>query len=197
MAVSTEQLKISLVGFPVLQSTTQDVMTVLGPMFFGGVNVVDIEASKVIKATANALTAKGFHDFELALPFSFLMNRSSMFIPVITLTVGGAVSCKAFLSALPAFTIVGPAMGEITFFTAILSSAVSDAIGMHGKCLSAIGADNCHGWCSHGMNLSKYLELFNTRYFDIACERIAREYAQLKLFPTQIKTEAVQLDLIK
>ncbi len=34
------------------------------------------------------------------------------------------------------------------------------------------------------------------RYFDIACERIRREYDQLKLFPPEEKREAVQLDLI-
>jgi site-specific DNA-methyltransferase (adenine-specific) len=33
------------------------------------------------------------------------------------------------------------------------------------------------------------------KYFDIACERIAREYAQLKLFPTEEKRPAVQFDL--
>ena len=33
------------------------------------------------------------------------------------------------------------------------------------------------------------------RYFDIACERIAREYAQLKLFPPEEKRESVQLEL--
>jgi site-specific DNA-methyltransferase (adenine-specific) len=33
------------------------------------------------------------------------------------------------------------------------------------------------------------------RYFDIACERIAREYAQLKLFPPEEKRETVQLTL--
>lgn len=34
------------------------------------------------------------------------------------------------------------------------------------------------------------------RYFDIACERISREYDQLKLFPPEEKRETVQLDLI-
>ncbi len=34
------------------------------------------------------------------------------------------------------------------------------------------------------------------RYFDIACERIAREYKQLKLFPPEEKCEAVQLELL-
>jgi site-specific DNA-methyltransferase (adenine-specific)/modification methylase len=33
------------------------------------------------------------------------------------------------------------------------------------------------------------------RYFDIACERIRREYAQLKLFPQEEKRETVQLEL--
>jgi site-specific DNA-methyltransferase (adenine-specific)/modification methylase len=33
------------------------------------------------------------------------------------------------------------------------------------------------------------------RYFDIACERIAREYAQLKLFPPEPKGSPVQLEL--
>jgi len=33
------------------------------------------------------------------------------------------------------------------------------------------------------------------KYFDIACERIAREYAQLKLFPPVEKRETVQLEL--
>ena len=33
------------------------------------------------------------------------------------------------------------------------------------------------------------------RYFDIACKRIAREYAQLKLFPPENKRETVQLKL--
>lgn len=32
-------------------------------------------------------------------------------------------------------------------------------------------------------------------YFDIACKRIEREYAQLKLFPPEEKSEAVQLEL--
>jgi len=33
------------------------------------------------------------------------------------------------------------------------------------------------------------------KYFDIACKRIAREYAQLKLFPPENKRETVQLKL--
>jgi len=33
------------------------------------------------------------------------------------------------------------------------------------------------------------------KYFDIACERVRREYEQLKLFPPEPKREAVQLDL--
>jgi site-specific DNA-methyltransferase (adenine-specific)/modification methylase len=33
------------------------------------------------------------------------------------------------------------------------------------------------------------------KYFDIACERISREYAQLKLFPPEEKRQTVQLEL--
>lgn len=34
------------------------------------------------------------------------------------------------------------------------------------------------------------------KYFDIACKRIEREYAQLKLFPATVeKRESVQLNL--
>ena len=33
------------------------------------------------------------------------------------------------------------------------------------------------------------------KYFDIACKRIEREYAQLKLFPPEEKREAVQEEL--
>jgi DNA modification methylase len=33
------------------------------------------------------------------------------------------------------------------------------------------------------------------KYFDISCERIRREYEQLKLFPPEEKRKTVQLEL--
>ena len=196
MAIRTQQFKIPLVGVPVFEAAAHDIVSVGGTVFQGGIDVMNIEHPVVIIPAGPTCPSKLSDNLSFPLPLPALLCLFVIGMIVVgPLAVWRAIAGGTSLSALAAFTVMGPAMGEVACLTAILPSAVSDAIRMHWHRLSAVRTLDGNRLGSHDLSISQYIGARHSRYFDIACKRIEEAYRQPRLFDDKGIDPSTQLTM--
>lgn len=184
MTISAQQPQVPLVCFPIFESPRPSILPIFGPYLLGRINVVNVERSVIRKSALNTLAAKFLNYFEFSFPVArVLVNRVTVFVPVILNAINRTKSIFAIGSAMLAFSVFAPSRRKITGLIAKFSSAIFDAIGMGLKNGFATGAFNVN-FCafSHAFDYITVYRRAEPKYFDIACERIENAQRQQKLF---------------
>ena len=126
MTISAQQLQVPGVSRPILESSRPCVAATLRPDFLGGIDMVNVKGTVIIKSALNALTAKLLNQFKFALPVAgALMDAVSVLVPVVAQTAGRAKAVGTFLTARFAFTSLAPTVGQVASLPAILRAFVT------------------------------------------------------------------------
>ena len=161
MTIGAQQLQVSGVSRPILETASPCVTAPFRANFGLGVDVVYIESAVIFKSALNTFAAKLLNQFKFALPVArALMDAVSVLVPVVAQTAGRAKAVLTFLAARFAFASLAPTVGQIASLSAILRAL------MPTHRLAAMFAS------IHGFIIPKYL----------ACERITNAQRQTKLF---------------
>ena len=144
--------------------------------------MMDIETPEIIIAAHGALPAERNHYFHFSSPLSVFMNWAAIYIPILSLTFGSAKSCLTRLPTSLTKTIIRPPMGNVALHTTIFTCSIFDSILVRKKLFSTMLTNYFNSCFFHNLSISKYTEIVNNKYFDIACKRIEIAYSQPRLF---------------
>ena len=183
MAICTQQSEVPLVRVPILTAPCPIVLAALRFDFLGWVDVVDIKRARIRETAARAFSAKTRNEFKLLAPIVRVLGLR-VSVPPRSLTFGLAELRVAGFPALPACPATGPSGGNVTSLTAVLSSAVFNAVGVHLRDASAMAASDLNSGFSH---IKSIRQISAKSYFEIACKRIRDAYNQPDMFIEQEK----------
>lgn len=155
MAVSTQQPKVPAILRPIGESSGPTVLPPFGLMLLLWVNVVDVQHPYVVNAAALTLAAEFSNQRELAFPVSRgLMQSVAISIPKGIAALAATEADIARRSTPTALAVTLPPVSQITLPPAKLSCAVAKAVGVHGRFLPAVFANDLSRCSSHNSMIS-------------------------------------------
>lgn len=185
MAVSTQQTQVAVVRFPILEAATP-CPAGLGAHLGRGIDVVDVDGSRVIKPALDTLAPQCRNQFKLLPPIArVLVDGPAIAVPVSTPTLCAAKSlllAGARLAALLALAIAPPTRRQIAGLAAIFAGSVFKSIRVHRRDVAAVCTGDFHRggtFLSHAQYIARWVRHL---YFDIACQRIEEATRQPDMF---------------
>lgn len=180
MTISTQQLEITLVRLPVLESAGPIILSFVWDHLLSPIKVVNRQHSNIRVAAVGTPAAKFFNQGELAPPVArqFVLSVS-LSIPVVLLASRGAKLCVGWLAALVAFARMAPSGLHVAFHRTVfvLVQSARSLVGLElvSACFAFVSS-HVSSIAIHGQRVKPiYLD---PGYFQIAVDRIQKELDQ-------------------